>query len=501
MPHVLAQDLRDAILQAAIQGKLTVQNTNDYSAYELVSEAGKALTIDTIDGQRVKKKEVVSLLDDDNEFEIPDNWCWTRLGSVCVIARGGSPRPIKSYITDREDGINWIKIGDTEKNGKYISSTKEKIIPEGMKRSRFVHAGDFLLTNSMSFGRPYILKIDGCIHDGWLVISQPTEVFNQDYLYYLLSSGYAYKQFSDLTSGAVVQNLNSDKVANAVFPVPPIEEQARIVAKVDELMAKIDEYEKIEKELIELQKAFPGNMKDAILQAAMQGKLTERLSEDSDVNTLLGSIRSTKERLIKEKKIKKEKPLDHIGLDESFDIPDNWTMTQFGEIFNVRSAMRIHESDWRDSGVPFLRGRELVKLSKTGELTSDVFIEESFYEELKNKGGIPKKDDILITAVGTLGKTYVVNGNEGKYYYKDAYILCLENYGVNPNYIKYLLDSPISQLIINDSTSKGTTVAQLTINKLKSMPVPLPPIEEQQRIVNKLDQLLPLCEQLEKMAA
>ena len=143
-----------------------------------------------------------------------------------------------------------------------------------MKKSRFVHIGDFLLTNSMSFGRPYILKVDGCIHDGWLVISQPTKVFNQDYLYYLLSSGYAYKQFSDLTSGAVVQNLNSDKVANALFPLPPLEEQARIVAKVDELMAKIDEYEKIEKELISLQREFPGNMKDAILQAALQGKLT-----------------------------------------------------------------------------------------------------------------------------------------------------------------------------------------------------------------------------------
>ena len=108
------------------------------------------------------------------------------------IARGGSPRPIQNFLTDDPNGINWIKIGDTSKTGKYINSTKEKIIPEGMKKSRFVHKGDFLLTNSMSFGRPYILNIDGCIHDGWLVISNIYQLYSMDYLYYLLSSPFAH---------------------------------------------------------------------------------------------------------------------------------------------------------------------------------------------------------------------------------------------------------------------------------------------------------------------
>ena len=161
---------------------------------------------------------------------------WVRLGDICEIARGGSPRPIKDFITTADDGVNWIKIGDTEKNGKYISSTAEKIKPSGVSKSRLVHAGDFLLTNSMSFGRPYILKIDGCIHDGWLVISQPNEVFDKDYLYWLLSSGFAYTQFCGKVSGAVVKNLNSDKVANSVFPLPPLAEQKRIVAKLEEIL-------------------------------------------------------------------------------------------------------------------------------------------------------------------------------------------------------------------------------------------------------------------------
>ena len=175
-------------------------------------------------------------IDDEIPFEITNNWSWCRLGSICNIARGGSPRPIKQYLTERSDGINWIKISDSDKGGKYIKSTKEKIIPEGVSKSRFVHAGDFLLTNSMSFGRPYILNVNGCIHDGWLVLSDYSSIYDKDFLYYMLSSTFAYYQFCDVVSGAVVKNLNSDKVAESLFPVPPLKEQRRIVAKIEELL-------------------------------------------------------------------------------------------------------------------------------------------------------------------------------------------------------------------------------------------------------------------------
>ena len=226
-------DMQKSILQMAIQGKLVEQRPEEGTAAELLSVAK---TNDNVDGQRVKQKVITDITDDDIAFELPDSWEWVKLGPVCTIARGGSPRPIKDYITTSDDGVNWIKIGDTEKNGKYISSTSEKIKPSGVSKSRMVHPGDFLLTNSMSFGRPYILKIDGCIHDGWLVISQSAEVFDQDYLYWMLSSGYAYSQFCGKVSGAVVKNLNSDKVANSVFPLPPLAEQKRIVARLEELL-------------------------------------------------------------------------------------------------------------------------------------------------------------------------------------------------------------------------------------------------------------------------
>ena len=179
-------------------------------------------------------------MEKDIPFELPSNWCWVKMGSIATVARGGSPRPIKEYLTTADNGINWIKIGDTEKGGKYISTTAERIKPEGAKKSRFVHKGDFLLTNSMSFGRPYILNTEGCIHDGWLVISQLKNVFTTDFLYFLLSSRFAYEQFADSVSGAVVKNLNSDKVANSVFPLPPLAEQQRIVAKLEKLLPLCD---------------------------------------------------------------------------------------------------------------------------------------------------------------------------------------------------------------------------------------------------------------------
>lgn len=224
---------KSKILDLAIHGKLVPQDPNDEPASELLKRINPAAEITCDNGQYGKVT-----------FEIPYNWCWQRLGDINDIARGGSPRPIKDYLTDDEDGVNWIKIGDTSKDEKYINSVKEKIRVEGVKKSRMVHKGDFLLTNSMSFGRPYILNVDGCIHDGWLVISPKGNAYNADFLYYLLSSTFAYDQFAEVASGGVVTNLNSDKVADTMFPLPPLSEQYRIVAKIEELFTSLDNIQK-----------------------------------------------------------------------------------------------------------------------------------------------------------------------------------------------------------------------------------------------------------------
>ena len=253
MQEAFPEALKKSILQEAIQGKLVPQDPSDEPA-EALLERIRAEKQRLIKEGKIKKDKHESVIfrrdnshyekldgverciDDELPFEIPDSWVWVRLGTVLEIARGGSPRPIQQYLTTEPDGINWIKIGDTDKGGKYIYKTKEKIRPEGVTKSRMVHSGDFLLTNSMSFGRPYILKTDGCIHDGWLVLSNRFDCYSVDFIYYILSSPFAYYQFCDSVSGAVVKNLNSDKVANALFPLPPLAEQHRIVQRIEELL-------------------------------------------------------------------------------------------------------------------------------------------------------------------------------------------------------------------------------------------------------------------------
>ena len=163
-----------------------------------------------------------------------NQWKYVKLGEVCTVERGGSPRPIDDFITTDENGINWIKIGDADES-MYITKTSQRIKPEGMKKSRYVKPGDFLLSNSMSFGRPYILKIDGCIHDGWLVLRDENNVFDKKFLYYYLSAPITYKKFKSMAVGGVVNNLNSDMVRKVRVPIPSQEEQHRISDRLDKV--------------------------------------------------------------------------------------------------------------------------------------------------------------------------------------------------------------------------------------------------------------------------
>ena len=174
----------------------------------------------------------------------PEDWVVVQLGTKASVFRGGSPRPIDSFLTNDPDGINWIKIGDVAVGAKYIKQTEEKIIPEGAARSRKVNAGDFLLSNSMSFGRPYILQIDGCIHDGWLVIQEYYDTFETDYLYYALNAGYVLEQYKSMAAGSSVLNLNKDIVKRVHVAVPSRSEQkiiADALSGVDNMIGALDE--------------------------------------------------------------------------------------------------------------------------------------------------------------------------------------------------------------------------------------------------------------------
>lgn len=166
---------------------------------------------------------------------IPKNWKKYKLKDLYYILRGGSPRPIDKYLTSDPNGINWIKIGDAKVGSKFIESTKEKIIPEGKNKSRFVNVGDFILSNSMSFGRPYIMKTEGCIHDGWLVLKEKEKnIIYKDFVYYLLCSKQVHSQFENAAAGGVVSNLNIQRVENVEVVIPnDIREQKEIADVLD----------------------------------------------------------------------------------------------------------------------------------------------------------------------------------------------------------------------------------------------------------------------------
>lgn len=150
------------------------------------------------------------------------------------ICRGASPRPIHRFLTNSVNGLPWIKIGDVSANSKYITSTAQFITMEGVKKSRLLKKGDFILSNSMSFGRPYILAIDGCIHDGWVALSEYSDYFTADFLYHLLKSDLVQKYWRrNAGQGGAVSNLNSEIIASTPIPVPPLELQEKIVAILD----------------------------------------------------------------------------------------------------------------------------------------------------------------------------------------------------------------------------------------------------------------------------
>lgn len=241
----------DALINSLEKLIAKKRNIKQGAMQKLLSELGnKRLKDKRIDDTNTNNKILPS---SNPKNPNSDNWEVKKLGESADIFRGGSPRPIEKFITTQPNGINWIKIGDVGKGAKFIETTEEKIIQEGVSRSRFVNEGDFLLSNSMSFGRPYILKTKGCIHDGWLVIQNYQNHFDREFLYYVLGSESILSQYKAMASGSSVLNLNKEIVKNVLINCPTyIEEQTRIAtilsdmdAEIQALETKLEKYRKI----------------------------------------------------------------------------------------------------------------------------------------------------------------------------------------------------------------------------------------------------------------
>ncbi|NSJ25963.1 restriction endonuclease subunit S [Blautia glucerasea] len=360
-------------------------------------------------------------------------WQYRKLGDVCIVERGGSPRPIDQYITDDENGINWIKIGDTTES-MFITETAQKIKSEGMKKSRYVQPGDFLLSNSMSFGRPYILKIDGCIHDGWLVLRDKEELFDKRFLYYYLSSKTTYHKFKGMAVGGVVNNLNSDMVRKVEVPVPSKVEQAEIADLLDKLNSVI-------------------------------------LMRQQELEKLDDLIKARFVEMFEDKE--KAWPVVTIA-----DICKDSRTGPFGSA--------LHHDEFVNEGI-FVLGIDNAVENKFS-YNRMRYITEDKYQQLKRYTVYP--GDVIITIMGTVGRSAVIPKDMPKAI-NTKHLACLTpNAGVVDSYFlcnAFQIHPDIKQQLRGQT--KGAIMDGLNLTIIKGLKFRLPPLELQKQFLEFYNQV------------
>ena len=386
-----------------------------------------------------------------------NNWQTKKLGEIFNIERGGSPRPIEEYITDDENGINWIKIGDTKGVTKYITKTNEKIKPEGLKKTRMVYEDDFILSNSMSFGRPYIMKTNGCIHDGWLVIRKNENVDN-NYLYYVLTSNQVYVQFSTLAKGSTVKNLNIAAVKEVEIPLPPLETQHAIVSKIEELFSELD------KGIAELKTAQQQlkTYRQSVLKYAFEGKLTNENVKDGE-------------------------------------LPDGWEVVQIKDVASTYGGYAFKSGEFKSQGKYQVLRMGNVRPGIVRYEESPVFLSD-VAESILNKS-LLKIDDVIITQTGTrkkrdYGFTTLISKNNLLLNQRIAAIRFNEHY--SPKFFLYYswTDTFKDQFFANETGNVGQ--GNVGMKAVTETLIPFPVIKEQHRIVQEIESRLSVADKMEQ---
>jgi type I restriction enzyme S subunit len=524
--------LRELILTLAVQGKLVPQDPKDEPASELLKKIRVEKDRLIAEGKIKRDKPLAEIAEEEMPFLLPSGWEWERFGAIAGIERGGSPRPIDSFLTDDPDGLNWIKIGDTEKGGKYITSASQKIRREGLVKTRMVFPGDFLLTNSMSFGRPYITQIEGCIHDGWLRISPPSSL-NKDYLYLLLSSRFIRTVFEAAAAGGVVLNLNADKVRTVPIPLPPLVEQSRIVTRVEELMRLCDALEakgQLEATqhtqlvstllatltdnetpaqltenwhriathfdlLLDRPQAVDA-LEQTILQLAVRGLLVPQDPQDEPASELLKKIRAEKDKLIAQGKIKRDKPLPPIAEDEQpFALPPGWEWVRIETLADVGTGTtpsRDNVAFFANGSIPWVTSGETGKpfIAETAQHVTEFALLQT---------------NLTVYPVGTLVLAMYGQGKtrgqvselqiEATTNQACAAIVLVEQSLAHRSFVKLVFEKSYDKI---RQLSAGGAQPNLNVGKIKATLIPLPPLAEQSRIVTRVAQLRRLCSDLRK---
>lgn len=483
------EQLRASILQQAMEGKLVKQDPNDEPASILLEKITKEKAR-LIKEKKIKRtKKLPEITDDEKPFDIPGSWEWVRLGEIGAITSGGTPKTTEKSYWEKAK-IPWITpaVMSSQINGIVFQNTEIKYINKnGLEHSsaQLIPAYSIVVSSRAPIGYVNIVPYEYTTNQGCKSVTTFSNV-NKEFIYYTIK--YSVPDMYKRASGTTFKEISGTKFGQTIIPLPPLAEQKRIVAKIDQIMPLVDEYAEAYDKLKKLDDGFNDKLKQSLLQYAMEGKLVKQDPNDEPASVLLEKIAEEKARLIKEKKIKRTKKLPEITDDEKpFKIPDSWEWVRLGDLSTVLNGDRGKNYPgkryWINDGVPFVNAGALgSKLINKAALN---YISDERFKLLR--AGFIKQNDLLYCLRGSLGKIAISNINKGAIASSLAIIRCFDKNMVT--YLFWLLKSPISKQYIK-KYENGTAQPNLSAKSIEKFEVPLPPLAEQKRIVAKIDQLM-----------
>lgn len=493
-----AQDLKNSILQLAVQGKLVEQRAEEGTARELLEQI-KLEKEQLIKDKKIKKsKPLPEITEDEIPFEIPESWEWVRLGDISSYAQTKK----KIRPNDIQNDMWSLDLEDIEKD---TGAILNKVCASERKISgdKVIFEKGNILYSKL---RPYLLKIlvapdDGICTPELVPFDTYGEIYNR-YIMWVLKAPHINFAVNAVSYGVKMPRVGTETMVNLLVPLPPLEEQHRIVAKIEEILPYIDQYDKTYTKLEIFNKKFPEDMKKSILQTAMQGKLVEQRAEEGTADELYEQIVAEKAQLIKDGKIKKSKSLPEIAEGEiPFEIPSSWKFCYIDDIAFVTKLAGFEYTKYiannlSDNGIPLFKGKNVQNGKLIMEFES--FIPEQVSDELP-RSQINKKC-LLTPYVGTIGNIAVFEGDFKAHLGSNVGKIELFNNNklhILEEYVLYYLKSKYGYLELT-KYKKATAQESISIEAIRNVIIPIPPLEEQKRIVAKIEELLPYCDQLIK---
>ena len=486
------EQLKASILQYAIQGKLVEQRPGEGTGEELYQRIQTEKQRLIKEGKIKKEKPLTEITDGEIPFDIPESWKWIKLGEV-VSVLGGKRIPVGRTLTTDNTGYKYIRVSDM-KDGSVLTDNL-LYVPTDIypSISRYViHKEDVYITVAGTIGR--VGKIPPEIDGANLTENADRLVFSiidQDWLIKCLESSLVQQQIIDATTKVGQPKLAIKRIQELLIPLPPLAEQKRIVAKIEELLPYVDRYAAAYEKLEQFNAKFPEDMKKSILQYAIQGKLVEQRAEEGTGEELYRQIQTEKQRLIKEGKIKKEKPLDEIAEAEfPFDIPESWKWVRWGDLsFSIQYG---YNAPAKSSG--------RIKMVRISDIQNGKVIWETVpfcdINEAEIQTYLLATNDILFARTGgTVGKSYIVKEIPEDAIYAGYLIRTRYSDTLCPEYLYYFMQTQLYWTQLRNGTI-ATAQPNCNGQTLSKMILPLPPLAEQKRIVAKLEEILPLCERL-----